>query len=120
MTAIVRCAPPKNKPALKEVRNCERYWTQELRLLRDVKVILALGRVAFNAYVRRLKENGVNTKNLLFRHAALYQLPRPYPVLSASYHPSRQNTQTGRLTEEMIDTVFLKIRSFLDSSSTAM
>jgi uracil-DNA glycosylase family 4 len=120
MTAIVRCAPPKNKPTLKEVRNCERYWTQELRLLRDVKVILALGRIAFNAYVRLLKENGLNTKNLLFRHAALYQLPRPYPVLSASYHPSRQNTQTGRLTEEMIDTVFFKIRSFLDSSSTAM
>lgn len=120
MTAIVRCAPPKNKPSHKEVRNCERYWTQELRLLRDVKVILALGGVAFNAYVRLLKENGLDTKSLLFRHAAFYELPRPYPVLSASYHPSRQNTQTGRLTEEMIDTVFLKIRSFLNSSSNTM
>ena len=117
MTAIVRCAPPKNKPALTEIRNCKRYWTEELRLLRDVKVILALGRVAFDTYVKLLKEKGLETKGLRFHHAAFYQLPDPYPALSASYHPSRQNTQTGKLTEEMFDTVFLKIRSFLNSRS---
>ena len=117
MTAIVRCAPPKNKPALIEIRNCKRYWTEELRLLSDVKVILALGRVAFDTYVRFLKEKGLVTEGLRFHHAAFYQLPDPYPVLSASYHPSRQNTQTGRLTEAMFDTVFFKIRSFLNSHS---
>jgi uracil-DNA glycosylase family 4 len=117
MTAIVRCAPPKNKPTLKETRNCERYWTQELRLLADVKVILALGRIAFDSYVRYLKESGLDTRKLVFRHAAFYSLPKPYPALSASYHPSRQNTQTGRLTEEMFDRVFVKICSYLHSSS---
>jgi uracil-DNA glycosylase family 4 len=118
MTAIVRCAPPKNKPTHKEIRSCERYWTQELRLLREAKVILALGRIAFDAYVRYLKENRLDTRGLLFRHAAFYPLPRPYPALSASYHPSRQNTQTGRLTEEMFDAVLVEIRSFLSSSSS--
>jgi len=117
MTAIVRCAPPKNKPALTEIRNCKRYWTEELRLLSDVKVVLALGRVAFDTYVKLLKEKGLETKGLRFHHAAFYQLPDPYPALSASYHPSRQNTQTGKLTEAMFDTVFLKIRSFLTSHS---
>jgi uracil-DNA glycosylase family 4 len=117
MTAIVRCAPPKNKPTLTEIRNCKRYWTQELRLLSDVKIILALGRVAFDTYVRHLKEKGLDTKDLRFHHAAFYPLPEPYPALSASYHPSRQNTQTGRLTEAMFDTVFLKIRNFLYSNA---
>lgn len=117
MTAIVRCAPPKNKPAPTEIRNCMRYWTEELRLLSDVKVMLALGRVAFDTYLRLLKEKGLETKDLRFHHAAFYQLPDPYPALSASYHPSRQNTQTGKLTEAMFDTVFLKIRSFLNSHS---
>jgi uracil-DNA glycosylase len=76
-----------------------------------------LGRIAFDTYVKLLKEKGLDTKGLRFHQAALYQLPEPYPALSASYHPSRQNTQTGKLTEAMFDTVFLKIRSFLDSYS---
>lgn len=117
MTAIVRCAPPKNKPTLQEVRNCARYWTRELRLLSGVKVALALGRVAFDTYVRHMKEQEVETRELTFRHAAFYTLPAPYPALAASYHPSRQNTQTGKLTREMFDRVFLKISSFLDSPS---
>jgi uracil-DNA glycosylase family 4 len=116
MTALVRCAPPKNKPTLTEIQNCKRYWTQELRLLENVKVVLALGRIAFDAYVRYLKENGLDTRKLVFRHAAFYRLPTPYPALSASYHPSRQNTQTGRLTVEMFDRVLVKIHTFLDSS----
>jgi len=117
MTAIVRCAPPKNKPTLTEIRNCKQYWTEELRLLSDVKVVLALGRVAFDTYVKFLKEEGLDTKGLRFHHSAFYQPPDPYPALSASYHPSRQNTQTGKLTEAMFDRVFLKIRRFLDSYS---
>lgn len=115
MTAIVRCAPPKNKPAPKEVQNCKRFWTQELRLLSNIRVVLALGRVAFDTYVRYLREQGAETTDLRFRHAAFYKLPTPYPALSASYHPSRQNTQTGKLTMDMLDTVFLDIRRFLAS-----
>ncbi|MGA2972329.1 MAG: uracil-DNA glycosylase [Candidatus Bathyarchaeia archaeon] len=117
MTAIVRCAPPKNRPTLLEIRTCERYWTQELRLLTDVKVILALGRVAFETYVRFLREQGLKVKGLRFHHAAFYELPAQYPALAVSYHPSRQNTQTGKLTEAMFTTVFLKFRRFLDLQS---
>lgn len=113
MTAVVRCAPPKNKPKLDEIMNCGRYWTQELRLLPSVRVVLALGRVAFDTYVRFLKEQNVETRGLKFRHAAFYRLPKPYPILCASYHPSRQNTQTGRLTVAMFDRVLRRIGTFL-------
>jgi uracil-DNA glycosylase family 4 len=115
MTAVVRCAPPKNKPNPIEIQNCSRYWTQELDLLRNVKVILALGRVAFVTYVRYLKRQGVKTTDLNFHHGAFYSLPKPYPVLAASYHPSRQNTQTRKLTKVMFDKVFLGIRRLLDT-----
>lgn len=116
MTAIVRCAPPKNRPKPREIENCKRYWTQELRFLRKVRVVLALGRVAFDTYARFHRQQGVKIKGLRFHHAAFYELPKPRPALCASYHPSRQNTQTGKLTPEMFDEVFLKIRSFLDSN----
>ncbi len=118
MTAIVRCAPPKNKPISREIQNCQRYWTQELRLLRNVDVVLALGRVAFDTYVRYLREQGVETKGLRFYHAASYKLPEPCPVLVASYHPSRQNTQTGKLTAAMFDAVFTKISRLLERQSS--
>ncbi len=115
MTAIVRCAPPKNKPTPREIANCKRYWTQELSLLKNTRVILALGRVSFDTYVRYVRERGVEANSLKFRHAAFYMLPAPYPALCASYHPSRQNTQTGRLTVGMFSKVFQKIQGFLAS-----
>jgi uracil-DNA glycosylase family 4 len=118
MTAIVRCAPPKNKPTPKEVANCKRFWPQELGLLQNKQVVLALGRVAFDTYVRFLRMSGADTTGLHFRHAAFYSLPTPQPALCASYHPSRQNTQTGKLTEEMIDLVFHEIRDFLTSANS--
>jgi len=117
MTAIVRCAPPKNKPKPVEIENCRRYWTRELQLLRNVSVVLALGRMAFDTFVRFLKEQGLETKNLRFSHAAFYKLPKPFPILCASYHPSRQNTQTGKLTQGMFDDVFREIRRYLDSNA---
>jgi uracil-DNA glycosylase family 4 len=113
MTAVVRCAPPKNKPKPDEIMNCRRYWTQELRLLPNVRVVLVLGRIAFDTYVRFLKEQHVQTRGLKFRHAAFYKLPKPYPILCASYHPSRQNTQTGRLTVAMFDKVLRNIGTIL-------
>jgi len=118
MTAIVRCAPPKNKPKPKEIDNCKRYWTQELKLLSHVRVVLALGRVAFDTYVKFLKEEGLETRNLKFSHAAFYRLQEPYPALSASYHPSRQNTQTGKLTMKMFDKVFREIETVLNLESS--
>ncbi len=115
MTAIVRCAPPKNKPSPNEIAKCERYWTQELTFLKNIRVMLALGRVAFDTYVRYLREHGVNTKKLHFSHGALYKVPGG-PVLCASYHPSRQNTQTGKLTVKMFDVVFLNIQKVLEQN----
>lgn len=117
MTAVVRCAPPKNRPKPDEIENCQRYWTQEFKLLQNVRVVLALGRTAFDTYVRFLREQGVDTKGLRFEHAAFYRPPKPYPALCASYHPSRQNTQTGKLTVTMFNRVFVKIQSFLGSSN---
>jgi uracil-DNA glycosylase family 4 len=113
MTAIVRCAPPKNKPKPDEIVKCERYWTREFHLLQNVRVVLTLGRIAFDAYVRFLKKQGIQTAGLKFQHGAFCELPKPYPALCASYHPSRQNTQTGRLTVTMFDSVFQRISSFL-------
>lgn len=118
MTAIVRCAPPKNKPKPREIDNCKRYWTQELQLLPHVRVVLVLGRVAFDTYLKFLREKGLETKGLKFSHAAFFRLPKPYPALSTSYHPSRQNTQTGKLTMKMFDKVFREIETFLDLESS--
>jgi len=113
MTAVVRCAPPKNKPTLKEIQTCKRYWTEELRFLPNVRVVVALGRVAFETYVKFLKEHGVETKGFKFYHGALYRPPYPHPALVASFHPSRQNTQTGKLTKPMFDLVLGKIRRMI-------
>ena len=115
MTAIVRCAPPNNKPNRREIDNCQQYWTQEIKLLKNLRVVLALGRVAFDTYVHYLRIQGVPASGLGFDHAAFYSLPEPCPALCASYHPSRQNTQTGRLTTRMFDRVFHTIHAFIVS-----
>jgi len=117
MTAVVRCAPPKNKPNLMEINTCEKYWTQELQLLNNVRVVLTLGRLAFDVYVRYLKKQDVDTNGLKFKHGAFYRMDEPYPSLCVSYHPSRQNTQTGVLTMIMLERVFKVIRDFLSHSS---
>ncbi len=114
MTAIVRCPPPKNKPTLKEIQTCKRYWTEELRFLPNIQVVLALGRVAFETYVKFLRNYGVNTKAFKFYHGALYKPPHPHPALAASYHPSRQNTQTRRLTKPMFDRVLRRIQRLIE------
>jgi len=117
MTAIVRCPPPKNKPSLKEVQTCKRYWTEELRLLPNIRVVLALGKVAFETYVKSLRDHGVNTRDFKFYHGALYKTPYPHPALAASYHPSRQNTQTRKLTKPMFDRVLRKIQRLIESKN---
>ena len=113
MTAIVRCRPPGNKPSRKEIETCRRYWTEELRFLPRIRVVLALGRVAFDTYVRSLRNEGADTRLLKFHHGAFYNQPNPKPALAASYHPSRQNTQTGKLTPQMLESVLTKIQRYL-------
>lgn len=113
MTAVARCAPPGNRPTAQELANCRPYLARELDLLPSVRVVLALGRVAFDGYIRLLREQGVEIPRLVFRHGACYTFDGGRPALVASYHPSRQNTQTGRLTDEMLDSVLEQIRRLL-------
>lgn len=122
LTAVVRCAPPKNKPTREEIENCLLYLMRESDLLRSVRAVLVLGRIAFDGYLQALKQKGVNVPRLQFRHGERYELSTlvgsidpPLPTLFVSYHPSRQNTQTGRLTEAMFNRVFLKIQRELDT-----
>ncbi|PUA34361.1 MAG: uracil-DNA glycosylase [Candidatus Terraquivivens tikiterensis] len=117
LTAVVRCVPPKNMPSKEEIENCSTYLKNELFLLKNVRVIVALGMVAFKACIKNLSELGVKMPRPLpeFSHGAIYKLEgelfsRAAPVLIASYHPSRQNTQTGRLTQGMLNRVFKRAR----------
>jgi len=108
ITAIVRCAPPENKPTKQEIENCSCYLAEELKILKNVRVVLTLGAVAFNAYTSMHNIHG-----LKFRHNASYKVDGK--MLVASYHPSRQNTQTRRLTWDAWIAVFRKIRKIIDS-----
>ncbi|MEJ5308865.1 MAG: uracil-DNA glycosylase [Anaerolineae bacterium] len=113
ITAVGRCVPPENKPTAEELANCRPFLARELALLRQTRIILALGRIAFDGVLLLLREQGLAVPALSFAHGAMYALPAPWPTLVASYHPSRQNTQTGRLTVAMFDAVFAQIRSLL-------
>ncbi|HEY42918.1 MAG TPA: uracil-DNA glycosylase [Anaerolineae bacterium] len=114
LTAVARCAPPGNRPKAEELSNCRLFLEQELRLLDQIRVVLALGWVAFDGYQRMLREYGMIHSRLIFEHGASFGFDSPLPTLIACYHPSRQNTQTGRLTDEMLDQVFDKVRNLLD------
>ena len=111
ITAVVRCAPPMNKPTRQEISNCSEYLVEELRLLKDVRVVLTLGRIAFDNYLRHAKIE--RNRRQTFRHGAMYRLAQYAPLLVTSYHPSRQNTQTGRLKWNMWLKVFENIRKEL-------
>ena len=104
ITAVARCAPPGNRPTADELNACRPFLAQEWGLLIRLRVIVALGQLAFDGCLRLLRDQGYDLPRLKFGHGAHYPLE---PVhLIASYHPSRQNTQTGRLTLAMLDEVF--------------
>jgi len=115
ITAVVHCAPPDNKPSTKEIVNCSRYFDEELQRLKRLRVVIALGKIAFDNYLRGLRRLGIPLPKPLprFAHNAEYQLGKGLPDLIASYHPSRQNTNTGKLTEPMFDAVFSRARKIL-------
>jgi uracil-DNA glycosylase len=135
ITAAVRCAPPDNKPLPQELANCACFLDRELEGLKQVRVIVALGRIGFDAYLNYLKRqpshsNGAKNaplrqaqgrqlewatlkKSCLFKHGASYHLPNG-KVLLASYHPSNQNTQTGKLTRKMLVEIFKQAAKFAD------
>jgi uracil-DNA glycosylase family 4 len=113
ITAVGRCAPPKNRPTAKELNNCRPFLAREIDLLPNLQVVLTLGHVAFKGYLRLLREQGHDLPSLAFEHGLHTPLSEALPTLAASYHPSRQNTQTGRLTLEMFDSVFETIAKTL-------
>ncbi len=117
VAAAVRCAPPDNKPTKEEFEACRPYLLEELRLLRRVKVVVALGKIAFDEYLRTCQAVGsvIPPPRPKFSHGAVFPLPWGVTLLG-SYHPSQQNTFTGTLTRPMFHNVFEKARSLIDLS----
>src|SRR5205809_6159993 len=113
IAAAVRCAPPDNKPTPEEIVNCLPHLDAEIAALPRVRVVTALGKIAFDAYLRLLKHRGLTVHpRPQFGHAAAYALPNGQHLLGC-YHPSRQNTNTGKLTAVMMDEVFRPARRAL-------
>ncbi len=118
ITAAARCAPPDNKPLPQELANCSYYLDREMEGLKNLRVIVALGKIAFDAYLNYLKRRGQLTsrKGYVFRHGAKYDMPDG-KILLASYHPSNQNTQTGKLTRGMFMEIFKEAARLADIES---
>ena len=115
VAAAVRCAPPANKPLPSEMANCRPYLEKELAILQP-RAVLALGGIAMKAYLGILKDSGriKSASRFLFRHGAHYDLGQGLPRLFVSYHPSQQNTFTGKLTEAMLAGVLTEIQRFFE------
>jgi uracil-DNA glycosylase len=114
ISAVVRCAPPGNKPAVDELANCADHLDREIALLADLRVVVCLGQIAFAAYLRHLARPSQRSlpnspMRFVFSHGAEYALPGGGHLL-ASFHPSLQNTNTGRLTRPMLLDIFRRAR----------
>lgn len=108
IAAAVRCAPPDNKPTPEEILSCQPHLEAELAQLKNVRVVVTLGKIAFDVWWNVMARQGVALKpRPAFSHGAVYR-PSDGPIVIASYHPSRQNTHTGRLTPQMMSSVFRK------------
>src|SRR5258707_11271266 len=116
ISATCRCAPPDNKPLPKEIANCRGYFERELEILQP-KAILALGKIAWDAYLEVLKQRGVIASRALYKfaHGEEAEVAPGTPRLFGVYHPSQQNTQTGRVTPAMYAAVLRRIRRFLEN-----
>jgi uracil-DNA glycosylase family 4 len=107
ITATARCAPPKNKPLREELDNCSPYLKEELSILKNTKIIICLGKIAFDSCCKLLHIKGIKfSHGKSFRHGKW--------VILSTYHPSRQNTQTGRLTWDQWNSIFSKVKRILD------
>lgn len=107
ITAVARCAPPGNKPTTEELRNCAPWLDDEMRLLKGLRVVVCLGRIAFDGLLNWAQRRGViaSRREFVFAHGAEFSLFNGLTVIT-SYHPSLQNTNTGRLTRPMFLRVF--------------
>jgi uracil-DNA glycosylase family 4 len=115
ITATIRCAPPDNKPLPEEIENCRPYFLKELDLLKNAKILVPLGQIAFTQTLKSLRLKGFDVPPLSFGHGKVYvgNGLKPFPTLITTYHPSQQNTQTGRLTRPMFHKIFRMVRKRL-------
>ena len=126
ITATTRCAPPENKPLPEEIENCRPYLLKELDLLRNVKVVVPLGQIAFTQTLKSLRLKGYKVPSLSFGHGKFYSISKLRTpdselrtvTLITTYHPSQQNTLTGKLTRPMFHKIFKMIRSDLPAYRT--
>jgi uracil-DNA glycosylase len=116
ITAAARCAPPDNKPLPEELSNCAPYLDLEIAGLKRLKVVVALGKIGFDAYLNYVKRRGLlkSKAAFVFAHGSKYNLPDG-KILLASYHPSNQNTQTGKLTRAMFMQIFKEAAQLADT-----
>ena len=120
IAAAVRCAPPGNKPAPDEIANCLEHLDAEIAALPRIRVVVALGKIGFDAYLQLLKRRGVNLRpKPAFGHGVAHELPNGQTLIGC-YHPSRQNTNTGKLTPRMMDAVFRRARRTLARQADAL
>jgi uracil-DNA glycosylase len=120
ITAAAHCVPPDNKPSSAELAACRPYLQRELQLLHRVRVVVPLGKIAFDAYLAARRDLALPQpeRRPQFGHGVSTQLPEGI-LLLASYHPSRQNTQTGRLTRTMFAAIFARVRQELDADTSS-
>ena len=113
ISAVAHCAPPDNKPSPAELRNCRPFLERELELLRHLRVVVALGKIAFDGYLDALRARGAiqSRAGFAFGHGRECVTGPGHPLLIGCYHPSQQNTSTGRLTEAMLAAVFQRARA---------
>jgi len=117
ITAVCRCAPPDNKITSEEALNCRPFLLAEISLLAHIQGVVALGKIAFDHVLQIYRSRGADYGKAVFAHGALYRAGEGFPWLLASYHPSRQNTQTGRLTVAMFDAIWEKAAGLIRDDS---
>ncbi len=117
ITAVARCAPPENKPSTEELRNCAPWLDEEMRLLLELRVVVCLGHIAFDGLLNWALRKGMvsSRREFVFAHGAEFTFPDGLKVIT-SYHPSLQNTNTGRLTRPMFLKVFTRARQLAEAS----
>jgi uracil-DNA glycosylase family 4 len=118
ITATIRCAPPDNKPLPEEIENCRPYFLKELNLLKNVRALVPLGQIAFTQTLKSLRSKGFEIPSLKFGHGKIFFLRTPSSELRTislitTYHPSQQNTLTGRLTKPMFHRIFRMVQKRL-------
>jgi uracil-DNA glycosylase family 4 len=114
ISAVCRCVPPDNKPDRVEITNCLPYLEQEIELMSDLQGFVALGRIAFENILTIYRAKGVDAPQYTFKHGEIYRFDKGLSWILASYHPSQQNTQTGRLTVSMFDQIWQKATGLLE------